>query len=263
MARRYIFGKAKSQDNLKYLGDGFMDERPRSREGERKEHPSAFSWFVRNWKISSLLGVKEDEPPRGLRQYWPLAVTLLTIVAVHATLTNDVRVLPPFMFLILVLLLLVPIFYARRRRLHALARFLGWGLVTFSTAVVASSVFRLVVALGVEQTPSQALLNSGLVWLTNAVTFALWYFEMDSGGPEKRERDGHITYDFMFPQDQDGGSSWSPNFVDYLFLAFNTNITFGPTDTAVLSRRAKVLTMIQSLLSLLILAVLVARATAA
>ena len=193
MVRRCIFGKAKSQDNLKYLGDGFMDERPRSREGERKEHPSAFSWFVRNWKISSLLGVKEDEPPRGLRQYWPLAVTLLTIVAVHTTLTNDVRVLPPFMFLILVLLLLVPIFYARRRRLHALARFLGWGLVTFSTAVVASSVFRLVVALGVEQTPSQALLNSGLVWLTNAVTFALWYFEMDSGGPEKSEREGHST----------------------------------------------------------------------
>lgn len=167
------------------------------------------------------------------------------------------------MFLALVLVLLVPIFYTRRRGLHALARFLGWGLVTLSTAVVASSVFRLVVTLPVEQTPSQALLNSGLVWLTNGVTFALWYFEIDSGGPEKRERDGHSTYDFMFPQDQDDGSTWSPNFVDYLFLAFNTNITFGPTDTAVLSRRAKILTMIQALLSLLILAVLVARATAA
>jgi uncharacterized membrane protein len=136
------------------------------------------------------------------------------------------------------------------------------GLVTLSTAVVAASVFRLVVALPVEQTPSQAVLNSGLVWLTNAATFALWYFEIDSGSPEKREKDGHSTYDFMFPQDQDNGSSgWSPNFVDYLFLAFTTNLTFGPTDTAVLSRRAKVLTMIQSLLSVLILAV-VARATA-
>jgi uncharacterized membrane protein len=263
MTRRCIFGKAKSQDDLKYLGEEFMEERSQSREGEPEEHRSALSLFLGNWKMSSLLGVKEDEPLRGLRQYWPLVVTLLTIVAVHATLTYDIRVLPPFMFLTLVLVLLVPIFYARRRGLHALARFLGWGLVTFSTAVVASSVFRLVVALGVEQTPSQALLNSGLVWLTNAATFALWYFEMDSGGPEKRQRDGHSTYDFMFPQDQGDGSSWSPNFVDYLFLAFNTNITFGPTDTAVLSRRAKVLTMIQSLLSLLILAVLVARATAA
>ena len=197
-----------------------------------------------------------------MRQFWPLVVTLLAIVAAHATLEDDIRVLPPFMFLLLVLVMLVPIFYARQRGLRALARFLGWGLVTLSTVVVASSVVRLIVALPVEQTPGQALLNSGLVWFTNAATFALWYFEIDSGGPDKRKRDGHSTYDFMFPQDQDDTSTWSPNYVDFLFLAFTTNLTFGPTDTAVLSRRAKVLTMIQSLLSVLIIAVVVARATA-
>jgi hypothetical protein len=87
-------------------------------------------------------------------------------------------------------------------------------------------------------THSGALYNSGLVWLTNAATFALWYFEIDSGGPDKREKDG------------------------YLFLAVTTNLTFGPTDTAVLSRRAKILTMVQSLLSVLIIAVVVVRATA-
>ena len=241
-----------------------MDERPRSREGEPNERRSALRWFLQHWRISYLLGVEHDEPPtrRGLLQYWPLIVTLLAVVAVHIMLEDDIKVIPPFMLLALVLLLLVPIFYARRRGLHALARFLGWGLVTLSTAVVASSVVRLVVALPVEQTPTQALYNSGLVWLTNAVTFALWYFEIDSGGPDKREKDGHSTYDFMFPQDQQDNSSWSPNFVDYLFLAFTTNLTFGPTDTAVLSRRAKVLTMIQSLLSVLIIAVVVARATA-
>src|SRR5919202_1534525 len=244
-----------------------MSERPRSQDDPKRKEPysSALSWFLQHWRISLLLGAEEDEPrsSRGMRQFWPLVVTLLAIVAAHATLEDDIRVLPPFMFLLLVLVMLVPIFYARQRGLRALARFLGWGLVTLSTVVVASSVVRLVVALPVEQTPGQALLNSGLVWLTNAATFALWYFEIDSGGPDKRRRDGHSTYDFMFPQDQDNSSNWTPNFVDYLFLAFNTNITFGPTDTAVLSRRAKVLTMIQSLLSLLILAVLVARATAA
>src|ERR687885_980881 len=240
-----------------------MDERPPSGEGEPKEHHSALRWFLQHWRISYLLGVEHDEPRRGLLRYWPLIVTLLALVAVHVMLDDDIKVLPPLMLLALVLVLLVPIFYARGRGLHALARFLGWGLVTLSTAVVASSVVRLVAALPIEQTPTQALYNSGLVWLTNAVTFALWYFEIDSGGPDKRDKDGHSTYDFMFPQDQDDNSSWSPNFVDYLFLAFTTNVTFGPTDTAVLSRRAKVLTMIQSLLSLLILAVLVARATAA
>jgi hypothetical protein len=152
-------------------------------------------------RFSYLLGLEPKEHHRRVLQYWPFVVVLLSVVAVHATLDDDIAVLPPLI----------------------LARFLGWGLVTLSTAVVAASVFRLVVALPVEQTPSQALLNSGLVWLTNGATFALWYFEIDSGGPEKRERDGHSTYDFMFPQDQDDDrSGWSPTFVDYLFLAFTT-----------------------------------------
>jgi uncharacterized membrane protein len=243
-----------------------MDERSRSSDDHerKKPHRSALSWILEHWRISVLLGVEQDAPhsSSGLRQFWPLVVTLLAIVAAHATLRDDIRVLSPFMFLLLVLVMLVPIFYARQRGLRRLARFLGWGLVTLSTVVVASSVIRLVVALPVEQTPSQALLNSGLVWLTNAATFALWYFEIDSGGPDKRRREGHSTYDFMFPQDQDSSSTWSPNFVDFLFLAFTTNLTFGPTDTAVLSRRAKVLTMLQSFLSVLIIAVVVARATA-
>jgi hypothetical protein len=90
------------------------------------------------------------------------------------------------MVLALVAVLLVPILYARQQGLHALARFLGLSLVTLSTVAVASSVFRLVVLLPVEQAPQQALLNSGLVWITNAATFAVWYFEIDSGGPDKR-----------------------------------------------------------------------------
>jgi hypothetical protein len=241
----------------------FMDKRPLSPEDEPEETRGAFGWLLQHMRFSYLLGVEPKEHQRGVLQYWPFVVVLLSVVAVHATLDDNISVLPPLMLLALVLVVLVPIFYARRRGLYVLARFLGWGLVTLSTAVVAASVFRLVVALPVEQTPSQALLNSGLVWLTNGATFALWYFEIDSGGPEKREKDGHSTYDFMFPQDQDDDrSGWLPTFVDYLFLAFTTNLTFGPTDTAVLSRRAKVLTMIQSLFSVLIIAVVVARATA-
>jgi len=70
----------------------------------------------------------------------------------------------------------------------------------------------------------------------------------------------------LFPQMNLGDKparGWSPGFLDYLFLAFNTSTAFSPTDTAVLSRRAKVLMMVQALLSLLILAVLVSRAISA
>jgi uncharacterized membrane protein len=60
---------------------------------------------------------------------------------------------------------------------------------------------------------------------------------------------------------QDGGDpNWSPHFMDYLFLAFNTSTAFSPTDTAVLARWAKGAMMLQSLISLMIVALLAARA---
>ena len=55
-------------------------------------------------------------------------------------------------------------------------------------------------------------------------------------------------------------SPWSPEFVDYLFLAFNTSTAFSPTDTAVLSRSAKLGMMAQSIISLMILVIIAARA---
>jgi uncharacterized membrane protein len=55
-------------------------------------------------------------------------------------------------------------------------------------------------------------------------------------------------------------SSWSPHFIDYLFLAFNTSTAFSPTDTAVLSRWAKMVTMLQAVISLTIVVLLASRA---
>ncbi|MEP6638148.1 MAG: hypothetical protein ABJC39_02265 [Chloroflexota bacterium] len=79
-----------------------------------------------------------------------------------------------------------------------------------------------------------------------------------------RRRDGHISTDFLFPKLQvgDGTSTggWWPTFLDYAFVAFNASTAFSPTDTLILSRRAKGLLMVQSLISLLTVAVLAARA---
>lgn len=97
----------------------------------------------------------------------------------------------------------------------------------------------------------------------NILAFAVWYWEIDGGGPARRHPGRHSSTDFAFPQQQDDDGlveGWSPGFVDYLFLAFNTSIAFSPTDTLVLSRRAKLLMMAQALISLVVLAVLAARA---
>jgi len=86
-------------------------------------------------------------------------------------------------------------------------------------------------------------------------------WEIDEGGPGKRHSEAHNSEDFQFPQDQDDSSSWSPDCVDYLFLAFNQSTAFGPTNTSVMSKRAKILSMVQALFSLLIIAVVVAHRT--
>ena len=137
-------------------------------------------------------------------------------------------------------------------------------MVSLVTVAVLVSEFLLISSSLSGQTLAPALVqDAGLLWIINVVTFAIWYWEIDDRGPAQRHREEHVSEDFLFPQinfDDKGTRAWSPGFLDYLFLAFNTSAVFSPTDTAVLSRRAKVLMMVQALLSLLILAVLVSRA---
>jgi len=138
------------------------------------------------------------------------------------------------------------------------------------TAGLIVSVIFLVSALPAhKETPLQLLVSAASLWVTNILVFALWYWRLDAGGPNQRDaRAGHCDGDFLFPQmtmteqalKEAGQENWSPNFVDYLFLAFNTSTAFSPTDAPVLARWAKVLMMLQSLLSLLIIALLAARA---
>ena len=95
------------------------------------------------------------------------------------------------------------------------------------------------------------------------LAFATWYWEIDGGGPVCRARDRYRSTDFVFPQMSDGPAAshgWSPKYLDYLFLAFNTSTAFSPTDTLTLSHRAKVLMMAQSLISVVIVGALIARA---
>ncbi|GCE11925.1 hypothetical protein [Tengunoibacter tsumagoiensis] len=108
-----------------------------------------------------------------------------------------------------------------------------------------------------------SLLRTGaLLWIANILVFALWYWEIDGGGPIARHHAGHRAADFLFPQQASGNSveNWAPNFVDYVFLAFTGATALSPADTFPLTRPAKVLMMIEALLAMTILAVLIGRA---
>ncbi len=202
----------------------------------------------------------------GLARFprWPAAVALLAVGVLYAVISDGLTFVPRVFVPGLVTVVLVPLMGAHRRGSHRLARWFGLGLAGVITVAVATSVFLLVSSLLSGGTPAPALLrDAALLWVINVVTFAVWYWEIDDGGPARRHRKAHASRDFLFPQTSLGSKAaqdWSPGFVDYLFLAFNTSTAFSPTDTAVLSQRAKLLTMLQALLSLVIIAVLAARA---
>jgi uncharacterized membrane protein len=109
------------------------------------------------------------------------------------------------------------------------------------------------------------LLDAINIWLTNVIVFALWFWSIDRGGPASRGVREPGKCDFLFPQMAMRGPektppSWTPGFIDYIYVSFTNAAAFSPTDTMPLSRRAKMLMMIQSAVSLMTLALVAARA---
>jgi hypothetical protein len=166
-------------------------------------------------------------------------------------------------------MLLVPVVIARMRGSFELNQRLGYVLLGVVTAAMLWSLYLLVRSLPQHTLPPLTLLRSAAaLWVTNILVFASWYWRLDAGGPHARHVSVcHTKGDFLFPQMTLAPGTatamdpaWSPGFVDYLFLAFNTSTAFSPTDSPVLSRWAKVAMMLQSSISLATLALLAARA---
>jgi len=206
-----------------------------------------------------------DAEPR-----WPAFVATLAAVGLYAALPEVLTMGPPWLFPSVVFALLIPNIVAHHTGSHRLNTLIGFTVDGVLTTGLIIALGLLVTALPSKKvTPIALLLAAASLWVTNILVFALWYWRLDAGGPHQRDkRAAHSEGAFLFPQmtmseaalRQTGQRRWSPNFVDYLFLAFNTNTAFSPTDVPVLARWAKVLMMVQSLLSLLIIALLAARA---
>jgi uncharacterized membrane protein len=193
---------------------------------------------------------------------WPAAVAMLSIGASYVALSEYVTFGPRVWLPALMAVLIVPLLIAHARDRYRLARGISFVLLGVITASLVLRVFFLVTTLsGRSTSPLSVLVDAVLIWVSNVVTFAVWYWEIDGGGPAERRTDAHASEDFLFPQiaqqADERAIGWAPSFLDYLFLAFTTSATFGPTDTPLLSRRAKVLTAIQSVLSLVVILVLV------
>jgi hypothetical protein len=206
---------------------------------------------------------------------WPAFVAMLANGCLYLGLPQSISVGPRWLLLAIVIFLLIPIIIAHWRGHVQLLRLLTLTANGVITAAMVASIAFLIQGLPKHHEQPEALLRSAAgLWFTNILVFALWYWRLDGGGPHERERSkGNLNSAFLFPQmlerdstskessaEREKRAAWSPQFVDYLFLAFNTSTAFSPTDTAVLSRVAKLGMMAQSVISLAILVLIAARA---
>jgi uncharacterized membrane protein len=187
---------------------------------------------------------------------------MAAVVGLRFALPESLSVGPDWLTAPIVAGLLVPTVALHRWGMHRANQILGYVLLSFVTADMATSLALLVIRLPAHRESPRELLTAAIgLWASNVLVFASWYWRLDGGGPNARDRrKSHDSGAFLFPQMQLRMPHWKPGFVDYLFLAFNTSTAFSPTDVPVLSRWAKAMMMVQSSISLGTVAILAARA---
>ncbi|MDH6132067.1 putative membrane protein [Kitasatospora sp. MAA4] len=203
-------------------------------------------------------------------QRWAVTVAILSAVALQLFLPPRLSIHPRWMLpaleigLLIALVALNP--HRRLDRSTRALRSLSLALVAAISLANGWSAVKLVRELitgAGAPTPLGLLGTGGAVWATNVIAFALWYWEWDRGGPAARSRGTADYPDFLFPQMQQpdiAPAMWEPGFLDYLYVAFTNATAFSPTDTMPLSLWAKMLMMLQSVVSLLTVLLVVARA---
>lgn len=212
--------------------------------------------------------MQEAQAPK-LEPRWPI---VLVAIAVYAAtqLPGRVKVLPQWGLALLAASLIVPMLAVnlardKQRWLQleraAIAIFL---LVVGTTCILdLMAVFRAMLQPPNGLTGIQLLNSSIAVWATNVLTFSVAYWWIDRGGAEARVSGATRAPDWRFPREDVNDESlqpWRPTYVDYLFLAFCTATSFGPTEAMPMTARAKLLMIAESLISLVTVLAIASRA---
>ncbi len=207
-------------------------------------------------------------PPPRAEAFWPAQVTILAAIALQLALPARLTVGPSWLVPGLEAALLLGMFMATPNQLeheHPRRRRVALGLTAFVSAANIYSLGALThYLLHHNVNKGNELIVSGvLIWLTNFLIFALWYWETDRGGPGRRAAGHDRAPDFLFPQMSDDRIEpleWRPQFIDYLYVSLTNAAAFSPTDTMPLTHTAKVIMGIQSLVSLVTIGLIVSRA---
>lgn len=254
-------------------------------EGDREQHPaegvlSSIHEQLRRIEDTLAPGVSEAKAVEvRLAPAWkratagehrlPVAAAVGVAIALQLVLPDKLVIHPIWLLPVLEGLLVVGLIAAnpvRINRTSTLLRAASVALIVLISLANGWSTGELIDGLvnGTSGNDASLLLARGAtVYVTNIIVFGLWYWEWDRGGPVARARGERPYPDFLFPQMVSttvAPPDWEPNFLDYLYVSFTNATAFSPTDTMPLSRWSKMLMLVQSSVSLLTVAFVIARA---
>jgi uncharacterized membrane protein len=200
---------------------------------------------------------------------WPAVIAVVTAGALQMALPGWLSLGPHWLLPALELGLLSALVASspgRLERRSAALRAGGLalaGMLTLANAISAALLVNELAHGSRSESAGALLLAGGSIWATNVLIFALWYWELDRGGPADRCHAVRMYPDFLFPQMQRpdlAPADWKPSFTDYLYLSFTNAISFAASDVTPLTRWAKMMMMLQSAVSVAAIALVVARA---
>jgi uncharacterized membrane protein len=204
---------------------------------------------------------------------WPSVIAVLVAVALSSSLPSTMStasLFPPVLEVavpLLALALLLPLAVTAPHRHADEPEHRRTAAIALTGLLSAANVLAL--ALLVHQLfhgrieGPHLLLAAGQVWATNVIAFALWYWELDGGGPPRRLGEPAASRDFAFVQMTTpvlAAPDWQPRFVDYVYLSFTNASAFSAADTVPLTTLAKLLMLLQSAISLVTVILVAARA---
>jgi hypothetical protein len=214
----------------------------------------------------------DDERSGPIEPRWPVVLATGTFIVITIVLRLAVprreSVGPHWVVPAVEITLLVVLLAASRERAHARwFRRLSIALILLLVAVAMVStailIYELTTGSEVAQSADSLLASGTLVWAGNALVFGLLYWQLDSGGPLARHRADREHPDFAFTQDLNpelAPPGWRPRYVDYFALGLTTSTAFSPTDVMPLAPWAKLTMATQSLISLTVVGLVIARA---
>ncbi|HEY0543495.1 MAG TPA: hypothetical protein VGD53_34390 [Actinoallomurus sp.] len=219
-------------------------------------------------------GLEDVHLPAWLRrtegeQRLPVSLAVLAAIALQILLPSGFALRPHLLLPGLEVALLVGLVAANPARINRESGVLRTtslsmlAVISLGNAVSAVLLVRNLINGSAGNSAGALLATGAAIWGTNVIAFALWYWELDRGGPAARAKGGNPYPDFLFTQmtaPEVAPPNWEPAFLDYLYLSFTNATAFSPTDVMPLSRWSKMMMLCQSAVSIVAIALVISRA---